>query len=53
MKPALEKRVVALIETLDDCWSRNAETANLVGLVRNARKLRAIREALLKEGSAA
>ena len=51
MTPALEKRVVALIETLDDCWSRNGETANLVGLVRNARKLRAIREALRKEGS--
>ena len=38
-------------KALDDCWSSNAETANLVGLVRNARKLRAIREALRKEGS--
>lgn len=46
MTPALEKRIVRLIQRLDDCWSRNGETANMLGLVKNAKELRAIRQQL-------
>jgi hypothetical protein len=48
MRPDLEKRVVTLIEAPDACFAINGETANLAGLLRNAKELRAVRQVLTK-----
>lgn len=50
MKPELQNRIAALIQSLDDCWNINGEAANLAGLVHNAKELRAVRRELRKAG---